>query len=173
MEHVVEVVHETDHAVEDEDLAVRCATATLLITAPRAADVETLARRIHAASAYGAFPFVQVSAAALPGRATMLIDTCARLLAAANGGSLLLTDVEHMPRLVQHRLLGTLAEVQRARHPSRAVRLMAGTTASLCDRIADGTFSQRLFYRLNTIHIVVTDAAAACDSAHDAVRRES
>jgi Sigma-54 interaction domain len=34
-----------------------------------------------------------------------------------------------------------------------AVRLMAGTTVSLRERIADGAFSERLFYRLNIIHV--------------------
>ena len=32
---------------------------------------------------------------------------------------------------------------------------MSGTTVSLLDRVASGTFSDRLFYRLNTIHLVV------------------
>lgn len=170
MELVAEIVQERVEAVEDEDLAGRCAAATLLITARFAVDVERVARRIHAASAPAASPFVHVSAASLPGRATVLRDTCARLLDSANGGSLLLTDVEDMPPSVQDRLTATLAELRRARHPSAAVRLMAGTTTSLCDRIADGTFSEHLFYRLNIIHIVVRDAPAADAAAHEASR---
>jgi transcriptional regulator of aromatic amino acid metabolism len=44
--------------------------------------------------------------------------------------------------------------VQSIRDPSVAVRLMAGTTVSIRDRIADGAFSERLFYRLNIIHVL-------------------
>jgi DNA-binding NtrC family response regulator len=47
------------------------------------------------------------------------------------------------------------AELEFARASSRPVRLMSGTTVSLLDRVASGTFSDRLFYRLNTIHLVV------------------
>ena len=32
-------------------------------------------------------------------------------------------------------------------------RLISGTTVSLLDRVATGTFSARLFYRLNIIHV--------------------
>jgi DNA-binding NtrC family response regulator len=155
---VGELVHEKNH-VEDEELAARCAATTILITAAVAADMERLARRIHEVSAGAASPFVRVSAAALPITAAMLTKTCASLLEAATGGSLLLTDVEDMPAIVQYRLIDTLVELQSAREPSAAVRLIAGTTTSLCQRIADGTFSERLFYRLNLIHIVAKNAA--------------
>ena len=164
---VGELVHAGNH-VEDEELAARCAATTIVITAAVAADVERLARRIHEGSAGVASPFVRVSAAALPITAAMLTKTCAGLLEAATGGSLLLTDVEDMPAIVQGRLIDTLVELQGARAPSAAVRLMAGTTASLCQRVADGTFSERLFYRLNLIHIVAKSAAEN-DSGQEAV----
>src|SRR5579862_8231365 len=90
---VVEVVQKND-AVEDHELAARCATTTLLITGACVADVESLARRIHAASARAAFPFVHMSAAALPIEVTRFRETCADFLEAATGGSLFLTEVE-------------------------------------------------------------------------------
>lgn len=142
-------------AAEDEEAAARCAGTTVLITAAVAPDVEAVARRIHAASVRARFPFVYTSAAALPTDAAMFSGACARLLSAASGGSLLLTNVEDMPALVQELLLERLAGLQAARDPLAAVRVIAGTTANLQDRIADGMFSERLFYRLNIIHVVM------------------
>jgi transcriptional regulator of acetoin/glycerol metabolism len=40
----------------------------------------------------------------------------------------------------------------------RRVRLISGTTTSLLDRVAAGTFSERLFYRLNIIHLLAGDS---------------
>ena len=47
-----------------------------------------------------------------------------------------------------------LGGLQSARMSSAAARLISGTTVSLLDRVAAGTFSERLFYRLNIIHLV-------------------
>jgi DNA-binding NtrC family response regulator len=153
------------HAVEHEDVAARCAVTTL-ITASTATDVEHLARRIHAASARAASWFVQTSAAALPVEPRALLETCAGLIEAAAGGTLLLTAVEQMPAIAQDRFIETLAQLQSVRDPSAAVRLMAGTTVSLHERIADGAFSERLFYRLNIIH-VMKDVRARSNSAQE------
>jgi transcriptional regulator of acetoin/glycerol metabolism len=96
-----------------------------------------------------------VSAAALPTDATVFAAACARLLDAASGGSLLLTNVEEVSTFGQESLIETLAELQGARDPLAAVRLIAGTTVILHDRVATSTFSERLFYRLNIIHVVM------------------
>lgn len=147
--------------VEDEEIAGR-SSATLLITASRRDEVETLARRVHNASARAVRPFVSVRAGALPAEPSMLRKRCSALLDVANGGSLLMTDIEEAPTLVQGAVIEVLAELQCARVPSAAVRLITGTTVCLLDRVALGTFSERLFYRLNVVHVVVgSDAAAA------------
>ena len=70
---LVEVAEVTGHGprvVEDEALAARCAATTCLITAGIAADIEAVARRMHAAGPRAAFPFVHVSANGLPTDAT-------------------------------------------------------------------------------------------------------
>lgn len=155
---LVEVAEVTGHGprvVEDEALAVRCAATTCLITAGIAADVEAVARRIHAAGPRAAFPFVHVSADALPTDATGFSEACASLIDAARGGSLLVTNVEAMPAAVQESLIEVLAQLQGASDPLDAVRLIAGTTVTLHDRMIAGTFSERLFYRLNIIHVVM------------------
>jgi DNA-binding NtrC family response regulator len=148
-------------AQEDQELAARCAEATLLITATCSADVETVARRIHSASDRAASPFVHVAGSALPADAAILVEACGDLLDRARGGSLLVSDVERMPAVVQNQLMETIVGLQRARAPSGGVRLIAGTTTTLHERVADGMFSERLFYRLNTIHVVATNAARA------------
>jgi DNA-binding NtrC family response regulator len=142
--------------VEDEDLAAQ-STATVLITASTAGDVETLARRIHMASASAAAPFVLVRTAWLPSEPRRLRVSCSALLDAANGGSVLLSDVEEMPLGVQRVFFDVLAELRHERPPSAAVRLMSGTTVSLTDRIARGTFVEGLFYRLNVIHLMAEE----------------
>jgi DNA-binding NtrC family response regulator len=153
----------------DEELAAGCAMTTILITASTAADVETLARRIHAA-ARGIAPFVHAPAAELPIEAALFRDTCADLLEAATGGTLLLTGIDSTPAVVQDRLIETLDLLQGARERSAAVRLMAGTTTSLYEWVADGRFSAQLFYRLNVIHVVASGAALGHDPAQEGAR---
>lgn len=138
---------------EDVDVASR-SSAKLLITASTPQAVETLARRIHESGARARFPFVMTGAGELPAGAQALRDGCVRFLDAAAGGSVLVSAVEEMPATVQETLIDLLAELEVARGPSAAVRLISGTTVSLFDRVAAGTFSERLFYRLNTIQIV-------------------
>jgi DNA-binding NtrC family response regulator len=158
---VDDVADEQNPTMESAALAARCASRTVLITADCTDAVEGLARRIHAASARAAFPFVLVAAATLPIDAAVLAGTCADLLDGLGGGSLLITDVEQMPALVQDQLIETLASLQAACEPTRRVRLIAGTTAIFHDRISDGTFSDRLFYRLNVIHVIATTDVGA------------
>jgi DNA-binding NtrC family response regulator len=141
-------------AVGDEALAAMHPTISVLVTAECAAGVEQLARQIHGASARAASPFTLVAAAGLSGDATMLTQTCRTLLDITDGGSLLITDVERMPAFAQSCVIETFAGLQSALDPACRMRLMAGTTTVLHDRIAAGTFSERLFYRLNTIHVV-------------------
>jgi len=160
----VAVADVTDEGIdEDEVLAARWAATTILITADCAAAVVRVARRIHVASASAASPFVHISAAALPIDAAVLTKMCGDLLDTARSGSLLLTDVEHMPAIVQRGLIETVASLQAAREPIGRVRLMAGTTTRLHKRVADGTFSERLFYQLNLIHVFATNGAGRRD----------
>ena len=143
-------------AIEDEDLA-RWSAATVLITAPTPRRVATLARRIHEGGMRTQSPFVHLSAGDLPVDSEALGEYCASILDAAAGGSVLINDVEEMPAVVQETLMDLLARLESARQPSTAVRLISGTTVSLFDRVAARTFSERLFYRLNFIHLTTGD----------------
>ena len=143
-------------AVKDEDLASR-SPASLLITAPTQQEVETLARRVHETGPRAPFPFVLTWAGNLPVEPTVLKEYGTSVLAAAAGGSVLISAVEQMPPAVQDALSELLAGLEFTRRSCAAVRLISGTTVSLLDRIAAGTFSERLFYRLNIIHLMVGD----------------
>jgi DNA-binding NtrC family response regulator len=151
------LAQERDRGVEDEYIAGRSAAA-LLITAWTRDAMETLARRIHEASFPSPAPFVRVRAGVLPSQPRMFRENCSALLDAATGGSVFITDVEETPAGVQSVLIELLDERQRARVPAPA-RVISGTTVSLVDRIAAGTFSEQLFYRLNLIHLVSRDGA--------------
>jgi DNA-binding NtrC family response regulator len=150
---------EHDNAVallagEDEDVVSR-SHARLLISAATQQGVETLAHRVHETGPRARFPFVHTSAGDLPVDPVVLKEYCTSVLAAAAGGSVLISAVEEMPRAVQDRLIELLAGPEFAPGTSIRVRLISGTTVSLLDRIADGTFSEQLFYRLNIIHLAV------------------
>lgn len=138
--------------VEDEEVASR-SLARLLITASTQQGVETLARRIHGAGPRAQFPFVHVRGGDLSVERDVLKEYCTNVLAAATGGSVLISAVEEMPLAVQDALIELLAELEFARRPTAEVRLISGTTVSLLDRVAAGAFSDRLFYRLNIIHV--------------------
>jgi transcriptional regulator of acetoin/glycerol metabolism len=77
---------------------------------------------------------------------------------AANGAThdsiLLLQEVHalnlHEQALFEHRL----AEWRVSRRNS-GLRIMASSSAPLFDRVRDGLFDERLYYRLNVIHMVV------------------
>jgi DNA-binding NtrC family response regulator len=159
---------EPTHDIDDIALASRYAATTVLITAKDAGAVEQLARRVHAASARARFPLLRVAAATLPIDTAVLAETCGGLLDGARGGCLLLSDVEYLPATVQAALIDTFAELQAARAPDDRVRLMAGTTTSLYERIADSSFCARLFYRLNLIHLIVDNDPARRSAASSA-----
>ena len=147
-------------AVEDEDAASR-SVSRLLITSPTREGVESLARRIHLAGLRAELPFVHTRACDLPLEAGALRERCCSLLDAAAGGSLLIADIEDMSPVVQDVLLEVLAGLERSRSPSAAVRLISGTTEPLLNRVTAGTFSERLFYRLNIIHLMVGNGSEA------------
>ena len=140
--------------IPDEKLA-RHSAVRLLITASAQGAAEVLARRIHDASPRAELPFVKVLAEDLPGAPDRLRNSCSLALDAAAGGTLLISDVEQLNPLVQERLLEMLQEHESVRAPAAAVRLISATTVSLLDRLGSGRFCERLFYRLNIIHLTV------------------
>jgi two-component system response regulator PilR (NtrC family) len=144
----------TEHRREDEAMAAR-SNAPLLITADTRHEVERLARQIHEAGPRARGPFVPVRVRAWPTNARTIKKRWSAVFEAATGGSVFLTGVEEMSPAFQNVLVDLIDELQRAQTPSTAARLISGTTVSLLERVKAGAFSERLFYRLNFIHLVV------------------
>lgn len=78
----------------------------------------------------------------------------------ANGGTLLLDEIESMPMETQVRLLRVLQErtVQRVNGIDEIpfdARIFAATKSDLTDLVAQGKFREDLFYRLNVVTLTV------------------
>ena len=141
-----------DDAAKDELLAAH-STVRLLISATTPATVETIARRVHGAGSRAGFPFVSMNATDFPLEPRLLKGVCSAMLDAASGGTLFVSNVETMPATVQGQLVGVLQDLQGERMPAASVRLVSGTSVSLSDCVATGTFSEGLLYRLNVLHL--------------------
>jgi two-component system response regulator GlrR len=127
----------------------------ILIGGPRGSGKASLARAIHAASHRAASPLVAIRCGdpADGGTNTSLSDA----LAAAQGGTLLLEDVELLPALEQARLLPLVQEHNLFSMPARAgshdVRIIASTTQALDQAIREGRFRADLFYAIGRVSL--------------------
>jgi two-component system NtrC family response regulator len=80
---------------------------------------------------------------------------------AAEAGTILLQDVGRLGPSVQSKLAERLVRLRGRRQPgSPACRVLASTSEPLLPRVLDGTFDDRLFYRLNVIHLVIASDVA-------------
>ena len=94
-------------------------------------EVERIARRIHGAGPRAAGPFVPVRVRAWPTTARTIRKRWAAVFDATTGGSIFLTDVEDMSPEFQNVFVEMIDDLQRAKTPSTAARLISGTTVSL------------------------------------------
>lgn len=147
--------------------------ATALLTGESGTGKELIARAIHKESDRADGPFVKLNCAALnqnlieselfgheKGAFTGAIQARSGRFELANGGTLLLDEISEMPYETQAKLLRTLQErevekVGSAETITVDVRIIASSNRDLAGAIADGTFREDLFYRLNVISIVV------------------
>ena len=72
----------------------------------------------------------------------------------AHGSILLLQEVHALNLHEQAQFEHRLAESRVSRR-NAGLRIMASSSAPLFDRVRDGSFDERLYYRLNVIHMVV------------------
>jgi DNA-binding NtrC family response regulator len=106
-----------------------------------------LARRIHDVGTGRQAPFLTIDCR---GRNPRLEQQLTDALGSGTTGTVLLEHVGRLPPPMQDRLLSLLAEATRA-------RVMAWTSEPLFPRTLEGSFNDRLFYRLNTLHLIVPD----------------
>ena len=145
--------------------------STVLLTGDSGTGKEMIARAVHACSLRKNEPFVVADCAALSpsvfeselfghvkGAFTGATRTKAGLFEVADGGSLFLDEISNVPEAIQVKLLRVLES--RESKPvggttaKRAdVRLIAATNRNLEDMVAEGSFREDLFYRLNVFPI--------------------
>jgi DNA-binding NtrC family response regulator len=154
--------------------------ACVLLTGDENA-VQTVAYRIHSLSGWRHGPFTVIDCGWPDARVeSVLFDAFAdtepptpaepypRL---AQSGTVLLREVGRLGATMQSTLADLLVRLrgQRRRGRSRR-RLMASTSEPLLPRVLDGTFDDRLFYRLNLIHLVIRSGGSAGDTRPSASR---
>src|SRR5918993_1388806 len=160
--------------VEEEiDYAARSG-AKVLITGESGVGKEVVARLIHARGARHSAALVAINCAGIPdslleselfghvrGSFTDAHRDKAGLLERAHGGTVFLDEIGEMSLRMQALLLRFLetGEIQRVgsdRHlPHLDVRVIAATHRRLINLVAEKTFREDLYYRLNVIHIEV------------------
>jgi len=134
---------------------------------------EAFAQAVHQSSARRHKPFVAINCASIP---ESLIEselfgyrggsfTGARKegmrgkLLQADGGTLLLDEIGDMPLALQTRLLRVLEErqvVPIGGEPQAVdVRIVSATHRDLLERVAQGTFREDLYYRLNGLEVAL------------------
>jgi DNA-binding NtrC family response regulator len=145
--------------------AARC-DVPVLLSGHREA-VEALAYRIHTFSnwRYGPFGVVDCSAPERMIEALLFnggheLDAPVMLRPRAdrrrNGGTVLLQDVGKLSIGFQAMLAERLSEIRGlGKREGSSRRLIAATAEALWPRVEAGTFNDRLFYRLNVMHLVV------------------
>jgi PAS domain S-box-containing protein len=146
---------------------VASSDSTVLISGETGTGKELVARAIHRRSRRGSRAFVAVNCAAIPrdlitselfghekGAFTGAIQRRLGRFELANGGTIFLDEVGELSSDTQVALLRVLQEHEFERLGGREriqvdVRVIAATNRDLTAAVADGTFRQDLFYRLN------------------------
>lgn len=145
----------------------------VLITGETGTGKEVFANAVHSLSARKNKPFVSVNCGAIPetlleselfghekGAFTSAIEQRVGFFEAANKGTIFLDEIGEMPIGTQVKLLRILETGEFSRLGSSSinrvnVRLIAATNRNLENEVQAKNFRQDLFYRLNSVNIVL------------------
>jgi DNA-binding NtrC family response regulator len=160
--------------IEEEVHHAARTDAKVLITGESGVGKEIVARLIHQRSSRGRGPLVTINCAGFPdslletelfghvkGSFTDAYRDKRGWLEMAHGGTIFMDEVGEMSLRMQALLLRFLetGEIQRVgsdrRLPALDVRVITATHRRLLERIADKSFREDLYYRLNVIHVEV------------------
>jgi two-component system, NtrC family, response regulator GlrR len=147
--------------------------ATVLISGESGTGKEVFARALHYLSPRNGAPFVPINCGALPehlveseifghkrGAFTGALADQAGLIQQAEAGTLFLDEVDALTRAAQVKLLRFLQDGEYrpvgAQEVVRGnIRVIAASNAHLARLVAEGSFREDLFYRLNVLELVL------------------
>ncbi len=160
-------------AVVEEIYKIRSSDVTVLVTGDSGTGKELVSRAIHNLSNRKDKVFVPFNCTAVPkelaeghlfgykkGSFTGAVQDSPGVIRTADGGTLFLDEVGDLPLDVQPKLLRFLQEGEiqplGEKRPLKVdVRIIAATNMPLEEKVADGSFREDLFYRLNVIRLKV------------------
>ncbi|MCI7485835.1 MAG: sigma-54 dependent transcriptional regulator [Helicobacter sp.] len=154
-------------------LKVAPTDANVFLTGQSGVGKDVFANFIHTNSLRAKAPFVAINMAAIPehlleselfgyekGAFTDASASKPGILEDANGGSVFLDEIGEMPSSLQAKLLRvlqekTLTRLGSSKHIPIDVRFISATNANITQKIANGSFREDLFFRLQTIPITI------------------
>lgn len=171
-----QIISVDPHIIELKNLVKRISQtkSTILINGESGTGKELFAHSIHQLSPRNHSPFVRLNCAAIP---ESLIETelfgyaegsftgakrggSIGKFELANGGTLLLDEINSMPLSMQSKLLRAIQEKEIQKVGSLEpievdVRLIVTTNQDLLDLVKAGTFREDLYYRINVVEIKI------------------
>ncbi len=144
---------------------------TVLILGESGCGKDRFARAIHYGSPRAFEPFMEISCTAIPdnlleselfgyekGSFTGAVGQKKGLFEIADGGTIFLNEIGHMPMALQGKILRALEDKTFKRVGGRDditvdVRVIAATNEDLPRAVAEGRFRQDLYYRINVLTI--------------------